>query len=628
MKIKITYTLFILTVVLNLLFVIGTSIFTYDNINKFNAEKIDFIQNINLYEQTYEDKLLAIIDSSYQQTYKYCSINHKDTACLNTIESTNYDISIILNGLNNKINRSEYNCNNILVYSECNDSLIEMYSAISESCNKNNFKEDSNSKNRYDTFKNVMSTGIKEQILSYYDEKHYHISKFYTKIYKDYKYILVIEFNTINPDEIIHKIILSFTLIFTIITILILFTVHYMYYKLNILGNVFTKYLNDGFIIKDYQKDLLSDFSNSRIYEIEQLSYNILSMINVMDDFTMKTFISGERLNTVIEYFKTIFEESPIGIMVINHKNEVVNMNSVAKDIYNKILIDYPLTKIFSEISDEEEMILDSTGTTIKIIKKVIGENYYKQSIILIIDDISKEKELQKTLNNSILELKEANEMLLNYSYIISHDIKNPLRTINMFTQKILIETNIEKRTKYSKLVESAVKRIDSIITDSLFFSKATNKNVPIEEINVISSIEESINSLYESISQNNVTINKIFKNDLIINGNYSLITNMFQNFISNGIKFNDKTNKILTIIISENDVFIIDNGIGIEQDYKDRVFETFYRINSDYEGTGLGLSIVKKIADRFNIKISIQSELNVGSTFKLSFNSKVDKLT
>ncbi len=218
--------------------------------------------------------------------------------------------------------------------------------------------------------------------------------------------------------------------------------------------------------------------------------------------------------------------------------------------------------------------------------------------------------------------------MLLNYSYIISHDIKNPLRTINMFTQKILIETNIEKRTKYSKLVESAVKRIDSIITDSLFFSKATNKNVPIEEINVISSIEESINSLYESISQNNVTINKIFKNDLIINGNYSLITNMFQNFISNGIKFNDKTNKILTIIISENDVFIIDNGIGIEQDYKDRVFETFYRINSDYEGTGLGLSIVKKIADRFNIKISIQSELNVGSTFKLSFNSKVDKLT
>lgn len=226
-----------------------------------------------------------------------------------------------------------------------------------------------------------------------------------------------------------------------------------------------------------------------------------------------------------------------------------------------------------------------------------------------------------KHINKTISEQKQELEEI---TYILSHDLKTPLRTINSFSE--LIQRNIEKEN-YSSL------------NQHLAFIRNSSENLYhlIEDVNVLHTIEKNeeehtavdlneitktvIVNLDDFIKKENAQI--LIENNLpTIQGIRSQFSIFFQNIIENGLKYNksEKPTVKITSKIIDNQIHIIfsDNGIGIDNEYFDQIFLFFKRLHlkGQYEGSGFGLGICNKIASKFNGKIEVNSEIGKGSVF------------
>lgn len=273
----------------------------------------------------------------------------------------------------------------------------------------------------------------------------------------------------------------------------------------------------------------------------------------------------------------------------------------------------------------EETVIKASDGNlvpvqiTLRFIEKINGLN-------VVINDITPQKEAERELNKLLEDLKRSNEELERFAYVASHDLQEPLRTIASFTQLIERRYNgqlDEDADEFMDYIVEAAKRMKQQIEGLLEFSRVATKGHEFEEVNMNELLNRTINSLNALIKECNVNITN---DDLpIIRGDSGQLQRVFQNLISNAIKFR-KYEEPLKVHISANMdeknaeyIFSVsDNGIGIEEQYLDRIFIIFQRLHtiSEYKGTGIGLSIVKRIIERHGGRIWVESEFDKGSTF------------
>lgn len=233
-----------------------------------------------------------------------------------------------------------------------------------------------------------------------------------------------------------------------------------------------------------------------------------------------------------------------------------------------------------------------------------------------------RKRDLEKS-NNA---LTKSNEELERFMFIASHDLKTPLRNIVSFTSLL------EKRLKASKddLVHqylSFIKKgglmLNNLITDTLEYSKLSDHEYPLEEIDLNKLLEELEASMSGYIRSRNA---KIIKPAHLpgIKAHYSSFVVLFQNLIENGIKYNKSDNPTIRIYFKKNEsfysIFIEDNGIGIAEEYQDKVFIMFSRLHnqSEYEGSGLGLSTCRKIVRQVNGEIILHSAIGKGSIFEI----------
>jgi signal transduction histidine kinase len=227
-------------------------------------------------------------------------------------------------------------------------------------------------------------------------------------------------------------------------------------------------------------------------------------------------------------------------------------------------------------------------------------------------------------LDKIITELKDSNEQLERFAYVASHDLQEPLRKVNSFTQ--LFERRYhdlvdEKGQKYIYYIKDGTLRMQQLISDLLQYSRINTKGAEFKKINT-TKIVEDIKDLFDS--KLNETNGKIVMGDLPdIYGDESQIRQLFQNLVGNAIKFRKKgVDPEITIRAEKaggNWVFKVkDNGIGIEEAYKDRIFVIFQRLHSKeaYEGTGIGLAICQQILKRHGGEISLTSEPGNGTEF------------
>lgn len=254
-------------------------------------------------------------------------------------------------------------------------------------------------------------------------------------------------------------------------------------------------------------------------------------------------------------------------------------------------------------------------------------------TIILIVfyfmssDDINKEYE-KKNLK-LVKSLTKKNKMLKQFSFSASHDLKEPLRTINSYTQLLKVEMGDqfnESAKGYHNFITRGVNQMYTLLDDLLTYSKIDNQKIDLELVDLNEVIEDIRYSMSASIiqSQSKIVVEKLPS----IYGTHTLFTELFQNLISNAIKFRKKDDQTIITIESNSDeygcnIFVKDNGIGVSDEYSEKIFEIFQRLHPryEYEGSGIGLATCKVIMEKLEGEISLQSKPNQGSTFKLTFS-------
>jgi light-regulated signal transduction histidine kinase (bacteriophytochrome) len=247
--------------------------------------------------------------------------------------------------------------------------------------------------------------------------------------------------------------------------------------------------------------------------------------------------------------------------------------------------------------------------------------------VALLSEQISRR---EQELNNIIEDLKRSNEDLQQFAYVASHDLQEPLRAIVSFSQ-LLEEKYIDKLDKDGKefisFITNGAKKMNVLIKDLLTYSRITTHAEPPALHDLDEILKDALYNLHEAIKESGakVTYDKM----PILKVDRTQFLQLFQNFISNAIKFRRNIPPVIHIGVREGNVAwlfsIKDNGIGIESKYFDRLYNIFYRLHTqeEYPGTGIGLPICKKIIQRYGGKIWVESEVGKGTTFYFTIPKK-----
>lgn len=245
-------------------------------------------------------------------------------------------------------------------------------------------------------------------------------------------------------------------------------------------------------------------------------------------------------------------------------------------------------------------------------------------------NQLLQEQNEQSLIQNRKLERK--NDELQRFAYIASHDLKEPLRNIGSFAT--LLKRRFkgelgEEADDYIDFITNNVSRMYDLLHEILIYSKLENEDILEELVSLEEVVSMVIGTFKGKIMEHGVDI--MVANLPDVKGHKLHLGQLFQNLISNSIKYTDKKNPKVEIGIKEkfqgNDIvfFVKDNGIGIDMEFRDQVFEIFKRLHGkdDYEGTGVGLAICKKIVNQNNGEIWVESELGKGATFYFTLNTK-----
>jgi len=228
-----------------------------------------------------------------------------------------------------------------------------------------------------------------------------------------------------------------------------------------------------------------------------------------------------------------------------------------------------------------------------------------------------------RTLNQQAGDLKRSNGDLEQFAYIASHDLQEPLRMVSGFTgllQRRYAGKLDADADEFIGFAIGGVNRMQALINDLLSYSRVGREEVAAKPVDMQLVVDEALANLQGAIEDRSALVSRGPLPTVL--ANHGMLVRVFQNLISNALKFCKADRPIVRIAAEQHGaewVFsVADNGIGIDPQYRDRIFLIFQRLHQqgEYPGTGIGLAVVKRIVERNGGRIWLESEPGKGTTF------------
>jgi len=234
--------------------------------------------------------------------------------------------------------------------------------------------------------------------------------------------------------------------------------------------------------------------------------------------------------------------------------------------------------------------------------------------------------ESERQLRIQAEALQRSNRDLEQFAFVASHDLREPLRIVNIYSELLIARLHSDSPNQlqqYRFFIESAVKRMEDLIRDVLHYSRAIHSEGLPEVVDANAAAAQAIDILRLSAEETGAEI--LLEPLPAVLAAAAPLTQVFQNLLSNAIKYRrcgvPPRIRVTSIVQDETvTIAVIDNGIGFDPQFADKIFRLFARLNgSEYEGTGLGLAICKRVIERYGGTIRADGSPGTGSTFSFT---------
>jgi PAS domain S-box-containing protein len=355
----------------------------------------------------------------------------------------------------------------------------------------------------------------------------------------------------------------------------------------------------------------------------------------------------------VEERHRRFLEAAPDAMVVVNQRGEILLLNLqterqfgypslelVGQQLKNIIPEGFAERLLADGLRSVEEALAQQIGTGIQLtgrrkdgstfpIEIMLSPMESADGVVVIvaIRDVTVRQQAEAHLRQKMEELDRSNEDLRQFTYVASHDLQEPLRTVISFTQLLSERYKGRLDADADDFIAFAVdgaKRMQQLIGDLLEYSRAG----PTETDLLRSSTEEALQQAVMNLERAIVESGALVTHDPLptIPADKGQMTQLFQNLVGNAIKYRSAAIPRVHISATRNGskewIFSVhDNGLGIEAQHFEKIFGVFQRLHTreEFSGTGMGLAICKKIVERHGGRISVESEPGQGSTFRFA---------
>lgn len=361
------------------------------------------------------------------------------------------------------------------------------------------------------------------------------------------------------------------------------------------------------------------------------------------------------------EQFRIMFENAPIGMVMLTPENLVMKVNkSFCKmvgyqpdeliDMHIRCLLERDKTEMFTDSTSDakdfginnvssEKVLIRRSGSEVSVIVKSVpifdAQKKIKHNIIQVLD-ISQIKNIQKELIATLEKAKESDRLKSAFLAQMSHEIRTPLNVI--LTSVPLLVDEIENGDEELRIilnsVKSAGKRLQRTIDMILSMSSVQSGNYKpdYENFDIVSELKNMVDE-FRSLAEDKGLQLRFLKHcdNVNIMADKYTVNQIFQNLINNAIKYTPKGFVEVAVIETYDKirVEVRDSGIGMSNDYMKNLFSPFSQEDAghkrEYEGNGLGLALVKKYVEINSANIDVESEKNIGSVFTVTFDKELD---
>lgn len=369
-----------------------------------------------------------------------------------------------------------------------------------------------------------------------------------------------------------------------------------------------------------YTKEITNDIEN------EKQKFELNKKLNSLFEHSTQSHIIFDENDKVIWFNK----RAHFIIQAIYNKQ--IEINNTYRDLCDDVLIN-EIDSRKENLKNGETLQFEYSVTTIPnfnfadiILQPILDCDKVYNGFALLANDITKQKKYEEELEFKNNSFQFKNDLLAQYSYTISHNIRGPIATIKGLNELIKLTDNQEEKNLYFQKINTMINQLDQVVVDlNWLLNMQEHQPLIKEEINLYEELNNIKEMLSIPIQEKNFQLNLVLDRSLKINTVKALLNSVLYNLISNAIKYsNSKVNSFLEVSINKIDDSTVemkfhDNGIGIDLNmYKNQIFGMFKQFSSIRDGKGLGLYLTKSQVEMLGGTISIDSVLNVGTTFEI----------